>query len=1089
LPNNQQPQPEVVPPLTGPAPLNIFGFSFFEDARTAVQARRAAATNPGAGATNPNVVSVDGLKEAIGPEGMAGRNVSIPTPERYQVGPGDTLTVRYSSRVTEPKEVDVRIDSRGIVNVPETGRQIVVRGMTLEQFERRIGEEIRLGLRGASVSVTLKALRSISVLITGEVFAPGTYEMPSIVTLFNALYAAGGPSENGSFRNIRLKRANTNRSFDLYRLLINGDSSQDIPLQPGDVIIVPPAESRVIVRGEVRRPAIYELMAGETLRNAVRYAGGAKPSGVTQRISVESVRPGIDRRLIDANLLGKEKSDNPRLYDGDVVEVFSIRPIITNAVQIEGAVDLPRTYAYFKGMRVSDLVEAARGTMPEASLERADLFRRNADGTTSLVVVDLRGALQSNPAANLELRPDDRLVVYRVEDIRFLGDRQVEARGAVRKPGRYERATNMTLRDLLIQAGGLAPSANDQIAFLQRINPDGTPGDLVRVNVGRVIGGEENLVLQDRDVLQVNTVQEAQFLPEQTVEVLGAVQRPGTLVRSSNMRLRDAIELAGNVLPTANVSRVFVQRFNQDGTTGPLVTVDLNRVWANDPTQNIELQPRDRITIYTIQEAGFIPEQRVEVTGAVQKPGTYEKASNMRVADLLALSGGALPTAFRQQVFLQRSNLDGTQGPLLILDLDRVAANDPTQNVELQTNDRLSIFTIDTAQFRAEEVVTINGAVMRPGAYPRAKGMTLRDLIALAGGVQPDAAETIEIGKIWTAIGTPFTRIPLRGVLEGDASGNPALDPGDVVTVPRRTDLMPKPRVVTILGAVRFPGPYMLSGDADRLSNLVKRAGGVNPTGFAEGAEFVRNPTLLRTPRQLELQPRLLETLLLISEDEYKRASALADMDRLRIVFSQGATIGGSGAPALNTLIPGADGTNPQAGTVQPGQTMDQALAAALRSEAVTKARTLGEKELVPSGNLNVDMAAAIRRPGSGQDVTLMDGDIIVVPERPTTVNVTGAVVLPSSVLFEDGKGLQYYIDRSGGVTHDAAINDVLIVRATGALERYKRGVKIKAGDNILVPTKVMATRLTQRQNDLQTIGNLVTSAGITIALIRSLAR
>jgi protein involved in polysaccharide export with SLBB domain len=164
-------------------------------------------------------------------------------------------------------------------------------------------------------------------------------------------------------------------------------------------------------------------------------------------------------------------------------------------------------------------------------------------------------------------------------------------------------------------------------------------------------------------------------------------------------------------------------------------------------------------------------------------------------------------------------------------------------------------------------------------------------------------------------------------------------------------------------------------------------------------------------------------------------------------------------------------------------------LAAALRSEAATNARRLGENELVPSGNLDIDLRGALRKPNSTLDPILKDGDVINVPETPTTVTVTGAVVLPSAILYKPGAGLDYYLPRAGGLTNDSSIQEILIIRATGGIIRYKKGVKIELGDNILIPTRVQAVRLKDNVNALQTITQTVTSAGISLALIRSLTR
>jgi hypothetical protein len=236
----------------------------------------------------------------------------------------------------------------------------------------------------------------------------------------------------------------------------------------------------------------------------------------------------------------------------------------------------------------------------------------------------------------------------------------------------------------------------------------------------------------------------------------------------------------------------------------------------------------------------------------------------------------------------------------------------------------------------------------------------------------------------------------------------------------------------------------------------------------------------LATVKQIGLQPKLIETLRQVAELDYKRANTIADVDRLRIVFGQ------NSSAALPGLTSTATSVSPE---VNAGLAMDQAIAKALSSEAASRPRQLGPTDILPNGNLDIDLAQALIKQGSSKDLVLEDGDIINIPERPTTVSISGAVMLPTAVLFEPGQSIQYYIDRAGGVTVDAATDNVLIIRANGALIRYKKGIRIEVGDNILIPTKVMAIRLTEQASALNQFASIASSAAITIAIIRSLTR
>lgn len=835
------------------------------------------------------------MKNFVGPDAMLWMNVLMPAPERYQLGPGDLLTLRYWSETLEPREVTLRVDPQGALNLPMGGR-IIARGQTLAQLEETVRKSLSRVIRDVQVTLTLRELRTMTIIVAGEAYAPGSYQMPAVATLFNALYACGGPSDNGSLRRIQLKRADGSvRTFDFYRFLLQGDGSQDVPLQPGDVIFIPPVEVSVSVSGEVHRPAIYELLPEERLRDVIGFAGGVKPSGVAQRVSVVSVRPGEVRQLIDANLLDASDANNPPLYDGDRVEVYSIRPVFANIVTIEGAVDQPGSYALMEGMTVADLVERARGLLEDAYIDRADLFRTNPDDTQTLIPVQLAKALQRDPQANIPLQRRDRLVVYAIKDVEWMGDRRVQVRGAVQKQGVYYRADNMRVQDLLLQAGG--------------------------------------------------------------------------------------------VLPNAYVERAFLQRRNPDGSYGPLLAIDLRKAMLNDPEHNVMLQDRDMLMVYTREQAQFTP----------------------------------------------------------------------------------------------ENVVTIDGAVQSPGTYPRAENMRLADLIRLAGGPLPEAAERVEIAKSRKPIGTPPIEVRLNEALQGIEASNPLLEDGDVVTVRARGDFRLKPLTVYLRGAVKEPGPYTLQAPVERLSDIVKRAGGLLETAYPRAARLMRRPDQVISDLQKTLTGRILQVLRIVNEEEYRRALARSDVERVRFA-----------AGLAQPPIP----TSPSALLNQPASPESSAslekvaqAATLFTRDLVSQARPLKEEDLLPAGNVRIDLANALQKPGSEADIEVRDGDIIYVPEKPTTVAVTGAVVVPSAVLYSPGKRVSYYIEQSGGYTSDAARDRVLVIRATGEVLPAGKVRNVEIGDIIFVPTKVMAERLRDRQAEFDAAIRSITTGAIVYQLIQALVK
>jgi protein involved in polysaccharide export with SLBB domain len=832
---------------------------------------------------------LDAMRNFVGPLDMLDSNVFLPTPERYQLGPGDVLILRYSGRTVDMVEREIRVDERGALVAP-TGRTIVVRGLTLDAAQNLVQRELNRDLNNVTVTLTLRELRTMTIVVMGEAYRPGSYQVPAVMTLFNALYVFGGPTEAGSLRNIELRRNDgTLHRFDFYQFILFGDASQDVPLQPGDVIFLPPAGPRVAVRGEVVREAVYEIDAPDRLRTVLRYAGGAKPTGVTQRVSLESVVPGQERKLFDVDLNSTAPEDNPPVFNGDLIEIFSIRPLIVNEVTLEGAVDQPGRYAWFEGMTVADLVDRARGPIREAYLVRANLYRINPDNTTTLIPISLFDALQREAAANVQVQPLDRLLVFRTEEVLWIGDRRVEVAGSVRRPNTYYRADNMRVLDLVLEAGGLEPEAFREGVLLKRLNPDGTEGPMIRIDLNRAAIGDDahNILLQDRDVLMVQSVQEAMFVPDQVVRILGAVQRPGE----------------------------------------------------------------------------------------------YRYASNLRISDL----------------------------------------------------------------------------------------------IQLAGGVKPNADSVIEVARARVPRGTPVERITTR-----DERGTPTTDlelqPGDVVTIAERSDILLKPIAVTIVGAVERPGVYTISGQGDRIAELVARAGGFTRDAFPKGAQYSREPQLLTSQSQRIVGADVQRLFAQIAEEEYRRAVGRSDVEKLRVI-SETST---AGVPSI--LPTGAEATaTPQIPV--------EGVEAILRRTTVTPARPLTEDDLIPAGNLNIDLQDAIQRPNGPNNIEVKAGDIIIVPQLPTTVNVIGAVVRASSVLYVRGRSIDYYIDLSGGYAPDAAPDRLIVIRSNGSIERMRRGIRIELGDTIFVPTKVMADRLTDRQGQLDRTIRTVSNAALSIAIIRALVR
>ena len=845
---------------------------------------------PQNGGNSPSANAVTGF---VGPWDQLEGNVWMPAPDRYQLGPGDLLTLEYWSPAYAAQSADLKIDSRGEISIPTSGRKIILRGLTINRAQDKLVQEMARDIKDVKVSLTMKALRTMQLVVLGNAYEPGNYQVPATATLFNALYMFGGPSDNGSMRDIELRRSDgTKKVLDLYKYLLHGDASEDVPLQPGDTIFIPPVLKQVSIKGEVHNPAIYEALPNEKLKELLAFAGGARATGVTQRLSLETVQPGVGHVYKDVDLNSTAAAGDPEVYDGDVAEVFSIREDYTNQIDVDGDVDQPGKYAFEPGLTVADVIGRARGLVKDAYTVRADLFRLNPDRTTTLIPVDLQKALNRDPAANVPLKKDDHLVVYSLRDVTWVGERQVQVNGAVQRPGSFYRSDNMKVMDLLLQAGGLTPDAYKPRGFLQRINPD--------------------------------------------------------------------------------------------GTTGPLLNIDLNKLAAFDPQMNTLLQDKDVLTIQTVQEANYIPDQTVTIAGAVQTPGNF----------------------------------------------------------------------------------------------PRSSDMTIADLIHLAGGPTPRASGEIEISHAHLPFDAPRTKLNLKDVVNGGANSGLRLKDGDLVTMTEDSDIIDSAMSVTIIGDVKHPGPYPINGRTDRLSELIDRAGGFGPDAYANGAQFFREPDKLDSDSQVRVQPRVLQAFNEVTQDEYTRLVAKSDVDKARIMSQ-------INTPPSNVTLPLPNGQ-----TVGVNQGAGGTILGTLfMDKTVTPARAMSIEDLTPGGNININLVEAMKRRTGRQNIVLHDGDIVIIPQTPTSVTVVGAVIAPSSALFKPDARLGYYVRNSGGYSIDAAQDRILVIGYNGIVRKGDSHTIIHLGDVIFVPTHVMAEKLSDKQSQIDAISRDVTSGALVLAIILSLLK
>ena len=534
---------------------------------------------------NGNLVSdsITIFKEIQTEEQVFGRNIfntqsltfepsmNLPTPSNYRLGAGDLVIIDIwgVSQVT----IQETISPDGTINIDNLGL-VYLNGMSINQATNHLRKELNkvyAGLNGENpgshIKVSLGNNRSIQVNVMGEVFQPGTYTLSSFSTVFHALYSAGGVSEIGSLRNIQVVRnGKPIATVDVYDFIMHGKTQDDINLQEGDVIIVPPYEALVKIEGNVKRPMKYEMKDDETVATLLKYAGNFASDAYTR--SMKLVRQnGREYQIFTIDDMDYSVF---KLKDGDVITAEAILNRYENKLEIKGAVYRPGIYQFGGDLNtVKQLVEKADGIMADAFLGRAVLHRQREDLTKEIIQVDLKSILKGTKP-DIALQRNDVLYIPSIHDLQDLGN--IEVFGEVARPGKYIFADNMTLEDLIIQAGGLLESASTvKVDVSRRIKNNkstevsATIGEMYSFALkdGFVIDGEAGFVLEPYD--QVYVRRSPGYQPQVNVTVEGEILYNGTYaLTNKSERLSDLVKKAGGTTPYAYIKGAKLMRKAND---------------------------------------------------------------------------------------------------------------------------------------------------------------------------------------------------------------------------------------------------------------------------------------------------------------------------------------------------------------------------------------------------------------------------------------------------------------------------------------------------------------------------------------------
>ncbi len=607
-------------------------------------------------------------------------NENAATPETYILGPGDQIIIDIWGY--NETTIERTISPEGRITISQVG-PVQLSGLTIAEASKKLKKLLAskyagLGGSSSSVSVTLGKVRTIQVNIMGEVRTPGTYRLSSFSSVFNAIYRAGGVTNSGTIRNIRVLRAGEEvAEVDLYGYLFEGKSDSDISLLEGDIIIVPTYSRLVIIDGKVKRPMTYELADGETLQTLIDYAGGFSSDAYTEDINVIR-QTGVEKEIFTVK---NAEFASYAMEDGDEVSVGSNLDRFANMVEIRGYVFRPGEYQLGGDIAtVKQLVSKAGGLEEDAFLGRALLLREKEDLSVETRPINI-GAIIDGSAEDILLKKNDVLIISGIYELQDRGVLTIN--GMVANPGTFVFTDNTTIEDLILRAGGLLDGASTARVDIARRVVD--PGSLTATDVigesfsfpikdGFAIDGGENFILEPYDVVSVR--RSPGYRAQTYVEIRGAVAFPGSYqLLNKNETISELIARAGGLTNQAYAKGARLTRNNNNNTYSIvkdlveknsradsvnvgaldlaedyLVALDLEKAIENPYSDNdIKLVSGDRIMIPEY-------ENTVRVVGEVMFANAVSYIKGKPLSFYIDAAGGYSTNAKKSKVYIVYAN-------------------------------------------------------------------------------------------------------------------------------------------------------------------------------------------------------------------------------------------------------------------------------------------------------------------------------------------------------------------------------------------------------------------------------------------------
>lgn len=768
-----------------------------------------------------------GYKLFAGEPSTFAQVTGAPVPSNYVIGVGDTISVQLYGK--ESKSHQLKVDRQGLVTIPDLG-PIQVAGLTFDKMRELVQQEVSQRLIGMQAAVSMGELRSIQIFVMGEAHKPGAYTVSSLTTITQALFVSGGVSDIASLRNVQLKRdGETIATLDLYDFLIHGNMGNDRLLQSGDMVFIPSRGNMVTVKGEVVRPAIYELKDEDSLAEVLELAGGVLPTAYKKATRIERVRDG--RRLVSTVDLANATSLN--VGNGDIVEVPQVSNEIVDSVMLVGAVARPGYYEFNEGMRVSDVITDTKiSLLSYADLGYGLIVReRDNRGNIELHQFDVAAAIEGDSEHDKQLKAHDQLVIFsRYEDKKLQElqltdwivsetEKQRKEREQLLKDYRQNYLRGLVIQqqrdfaDEEMESGESDAQQELQGLFTQRTLDD----EINAAKIQEYAEYSRNNLLEPVLTKLRHQFSESGNLP--LVYVSGEVKYPGVYPLVENAEASDLIAAAGGLKESAYLARAEITRTQVKGGETVTEYVSFNLFDALMGKQNVPVKGRDSLNVFAIPDW----QNTLEVTleGEVRFPGKYTIRRGETLTALIERAGGLTQYAFARGAIFTReelkelerqrmqalarelqhevatnsitgnnqSNMSYSQtrqllkdlmevDPVgrLVIDLPYVMSGSMNADIQLKDGDRLVIPS-------QRNTVNVIGEVQLASSFLYDGSLNVEDYLRRAGGTRKKADEE----RIFIVKANGSVEVVELGGWFSLASDN-RLEPGDTIVVPLDTE-------------------------------------------------------------------------------------------------------------------------------------------------------------------------------------------------------------------------------------------------------------------------------------------------------------